>query len=173
MKVAFDTVILGAYLHPGARYPQPVDRIPERLDHLVNTLERKKATIIVPTPALSEFLAYAGRDSAKYLSELAHRNVFRMEAFDQKAAIEAAVAHAQAAQHGDKKDGAIGSWQRVKVDRQIVAIAKVHNVDCLYSGENDVRKLGSAMGVTVKGLEDLPLPSHPHPTLFGANPPVS
>lgn len=173
MKVAFDTVVLAAYLHPNANYPQPVDRIPERLDHLVRKLERRKSTIIVPTPALSEFLAFATRESAKYLSELAQRTVFRVEAFDQKAAIEAAVAHAQAAQHGDKKDGAIGSWQRVKVDRQIVAIAKVHNVDCLYSGENDVRKLGAAMGVTVKGLDNLPLPPQPPPTLFSADQPGS
>ena len=55
---------------------------------------------------------------------------------------------------------------RVKVDRQIVAIAKVHRVDCLYSGEKDVRNLGAAMGVTVEGLENLPVPPQPPLTLF-------
>lgn len=87
MKVAFDTVMLAACLHPEATYPQSVDRIPERLKHLVSTLADKKATIIIPTPALSEFLVLAADQGPAYLSELAHSPVFRIEPFDEMAAI--------------------------------------------------------------------------------------
>ena len=47
---------------------------------------------------------------------------------------------------------------KVKVDRQIVAIAKVHEVDELYSDDEDVRRIGESVGVRVKGVADLPLP---------------
>ena len=92
MRVAFDSVILGAYLHPDAAYPKPVDRVPERLRHFVETLD---------------------------------------------------------------------------ADRQIVAIAKVHGVDELYSDDDDVRRLAEADGVAVRGIADLPLPPvDPQPHLF-------
>ena len=51
MRVAFDSVVLGAYLHPEAAYPRPVDRVPERLNHLVETLEAAHAKIRGRNPA--------------------------------------------------------------------------------------------------------------------------
>ncbi len=67
-RVAFDSVILGACLHPKAAYPQPVDRVPERLRHFVETLEAARATIILPAPALSELLVLAAGDTAAYVA---------------------------------------------------------------------------------------------------------
>ena len=75
-----------------------------------------------------------------------------------KAAIEAAESQRRALDTGDKKSGATGTWQKVKVDRQIVAIAKVHGVDELYSDDDDVRRLAESDSVPVKGVADLPLP---------------
>ena len=158
MLVAFDSVVLGAYLHPDAAYPKPVDRVPERLKHLVETLEAGHARIIIPTPALSEFLVLAADDAAAYLAELTNSAVFAIEPFDLKAAIEAAESQRRALDTGDKKSGATGTWQKVKVDRQIVAIAKVHGVDELYSDDDDVRRLAKSDSVPVKGVADLPLP---------------
>ena len=158
MRVAFDTVTLGAYLHPQATYPKPVSRVPDRLKYLVENLENAKASIIIPTPALSEFLVLAARDGPAYLSELTNSEVFDIAPFDQRAAVEAAASQIKAMKDGDKKGGASGSWQKVKVDRQIAAIAKVNGVDELYSDDDDVVKLASALGIVVKGAADLPLP---------------
>ncbi len=159
MRVAFDAVILGAYLHPGASYPKPVDQIPERIGHLVKTLEGENATIIIPTPALSEFLVLAADDGPTYVSELTGNKVFSIQPFDLRAAVEAAASEVTATRDGDKRAGATGSWQKVKVDRQIVAIARAHGVDTLYSDDEDIQKLASAVGVCVKGVADLPLPA--------------
>ena len=156
--MAFDSVILGAYLHPAAAYPKPVEQVPQRLKHLVNTLDAARATIIIPTPALSEFLVLAGSDAGTYLSELTNSRVFVVEPFDLKAAVEAAASQRRAMDAGDKRSGAAGPWQKVKVDRQIVAIAKVHEVDELYSDDEDVHHIGESVGVRVKGVADLPLP---------------
>ena len=167
MRVAFDSVILGAYLHPDAAYPKPVDRVPERLRHFVETLDAAGATIIIPTPALSKFLVLAASETAAYVAELTTSALFVVEPFDLKAAIEAAESQRRATDAGSKKSGATGPWQKVKVDRQIVAIAKVHGVDELYSDDDDVRRLAEADGVAVKGIADLPLPPvDPQPPLF-------
>ena len=76
MRVAFDSVILGAYLHPDAAYPKPVDRVPERLRHFVETLDAAGATIIIPTPALSEFLVLAASETPAYVAELTTSALF-------------------------------------------------------------------------------------------------
>ena len=159
MRVAFDAVVLGAYLQPEAQYPKRVSRIPDRIEYLVKTLEDANATIIIPSPALSEFLVLAAGDGPSYLSELTSNRVFSIEPFDLKSAIEAATSEVKATRDGDKRAGATGSWQKVKVDRQIVAIAKVHGVDALYSDDEDLKKLAAASGVCVKGAADLALPS--------------
>lgn len=158
MKVAFDTVVLGACCHPDAQYPSAVARVPERLAYLLKTLEEARATIIVPTPALAEFLVLAGNEAPRYLKELTGSSVFDVVPFDQRAAVEAAEAEIRAGESGDRKAGAEGPWQKIKVDRQIVAIAKVNEVDYLYSEDADVVKLGAQMGVKVKGMSGLPLP---------------
>lgn len=174
MRVAFDSVILGAYLHPDAAYPKPVARVRERLKHFVATLEAARATIILPTPALSEFLVLAAGDTGAYLAELTDSAVFVVEPFDLKAAIEAAVSQRRAIAAGSKRSGAAGSWQKVKVDRQIVAIAKVHGVDDLYSDDDDVSRIAQADSVPVKGVADLPLPPEdPQPPLFSDQEPDS
>ena len=162
-------MLLGAYLHPEASYPKPVSQIPDRIEHLVKTLEGTDATIIIPTPALSEFLVLAAGDGPSYLSELTGNKVFSIEPFDLRAAIEAAASEVRATRDGDKRAGATGSWQKVKVDRQIVAIARVHGVDALYSDDEDIQKLAAAVGVCVKGAADLPLsPQDPQQNLFEA-----
>ena len=166
MRVAFDSVILGAYLHPRASYPKSVDRVPERLDHLVESLAAARATIIIPAPALSEFLVLAGSDAPLYLADLTNSPVFVVEPFDLRAAVEAAESQLRAMGARDKKAGATGSWQKVKVDRQIVAIAKVHAVDELYTEDEDVRQLAEFDGITVKGVQELPLPPADQQDLF-------
>ena len=153
--------MLSVYLHPEARPPKPVDKIQDRIQLLVDELEAADAKIIVPTPVLSEFLVIAADDGSQYLSELTNNRVFDIQPFDLRAAIEAADAHRKAKEADDKKSGAIGTWQKVKVDRQFVSIAKVHEVDCIYSDDDDVKKLALVAGISVKGVEELPMPPIP------------
>ena len=161
MRVAFDAVMLSAYLHPEAKYPKPVEKIPERIQLLVDELEAAGAKIIIPTPVLSEFLVLAKADGPLYLADLTNNGVFDLPPFDVRAAIEAADTQRRAHDANDKKSGAAGRWQVVKVDRQFVAIAKVNGVDCIYSDDDDVRKLAAFCGIPVKGVEDLPTPPEP------------
>ena len=163
MKVGFDTGILMAWLHPTSTTALPVPDGPARVNLLVRTLTKQRATIVIPTPALSEFLVLAASHGPSYLQQLDRSPVVNIQPFDLRAAVEAADAHCRASLQGNKRGGATGTWQKVKVDRQIVAIAKVQGVDCLYSTDGDIKNLAVSMGVQVELLADLPLPA---PTLF-------
>jgi hypothetical protein len=158
MHVAFDAVMLSVYLHPHAKAPKPIDRLPERIQLLVDELEASGAKIIIPAPVLSEFLVLVGNDGAVYLSELTNSEVFDIQPFDLRSAIEAAEMHRKADAAGDKRAGSPSRWQVAKVDRQFVAIAKVNGVSCIYSDDAGVKKMAETAGIAVKGVADLPAP---------------
>jgi hypothetical protein len=56
----------------------------------------------------------------------------------------------------------------VKVDRQFVAIAKVHGVSVVYSDDDGVKRLAEEAGMQVKGVGDLPVPPPEAASLFPA-----
>ena len=160
MNVAFDAVMLSVYLHPAAKPPKPIADLPARIQLLIDDLEAAGAKIIIAAPILSEFLVMAGpKDGPAYLAELTNNDIFDIKPFDTMAAIEGAEMHRKAAASGDKKSGSQSRWQVVKVDRQLVAIAKVNAVECIYSNDEGVRKLASTAGIACKGVEDLPAPA--------------
>ncbi len=137
---------------------KPVDRPKERIEHLVATLDRERKKLIIPTPALSEFLARAGRAAPKILEQLNNSARFRIVPFDERAAIEAALATYEAFEAGNKKGDSPSSWSKIKFDRQIVAIAKVENAEVIYSDDEDVRKFAKNYGIRVIGVSELPPP---------------
>lgn len=163
MAAAIDATMLLLMLRPGTPVPAgaggvPPERPKDRIDHLVNELGRTNSKLIIPTPALSEALVYAGADaSQKIVEELTKYAVFQIAPFDTRAAIELA-AMARAALGRRHKRGDNLTYAKLKYDRQIVAIAKVNGATTIYSDDDDVRTIGAEAGVEVKGLADLPLP---------------
>lgn len=174
MIVAFDADILCLLLYPSIAPPidpgtgEPVERARARLQHLVAELEATRARIVLPAPALAEFLVVAGDRGPDYIRVIDRQAVFRIEPFDTAAAIEAAASTRMARSRGDKKSGATGPWQCVKVDRQIVAVARQRGVTAIYSNDSDMRKVAS--GLKVVSVWELPVPQD-EPTLpFGDEP---
>jgi len=75
------------------------------------------------------------------------------------AAIEAAVATYHAKQHRKTLDDAEkAAWQGVKVDIQILAIAKVSRADVIYTTDRGVVTQAEMMEIPAIHLADLPLP---------------
>lgn len=66
MTAVFDATALLHFLEPDARAPvdpatdKPVADAKTRIDFPIETLEGRRETIVVPTPALSEVLVHAG-----------------------------------------------------------------------------------------------------------------
>lgn len=135
-----------------------------RIAHLISTLDRAKATIVVPTPALSELLIGARDAAPRYLRAISISGRFRVAPFDARAAVEAAAAHREAIDRKNKKEGS-PSWDKVKYDRQILSIAIVEGASHLYSNDGDLKRISAGSPVEVLSLDDLPDPP------FGAHEP--
>lgn len=129
-----------------------------RLDSLLAALKKSGEKVIIPTPALSELLAGAGRATGDYLAAIRTSSAYRVVDFDQKAAIECARIVEEAHRTGDKRGGSKASWAKVKFDQQIVAIALVAGAHTIYSDDDDVGRLGAKYGLKVLKVADLPLP---------------
>ena len=163
MKV-FDAGFISLLLAPSAPAPidpktsKPVERIQQRVEELVSQLDEQGEKVLLPTPALSEFLVLAADDGPQYLTEINRSSVFKVVDFDQRAAVEAAILTRSAKDKGDKKGGSTSPWDKIKFDRQIVAIAKVNGADAIYSTDKDVVRYGKDAGVRVFGVVDLPEP---------------
>jgi len=104
----------------------------------------------------------AGEAAPKYLEIINRSSRFRVASFGERAAVEAAAAHREMIDAGNKKEtGEI--WAKVKFDRQIVAIAKVEGADCIYSNDQDIAKYAKREGILVISIPDLPTPPKDEP----------
>jgi predicted nucleic acid-binding protein len=132
----------------------PVDRCYDRVNHLVATLDRAKATIIVPTPALGEILVKAGDAGPSWLQILEKVARIRVASFDTMAAVEFAALQRERSERGAKTSG---GRAKAKFDDQIIAIAPVAGAETIYS---DDRGLAAAAGsrLDVIGVAGIPLP---------------
>lgn len=161
--VVFDTAILLLLLSPDTSAPsnpttkKPIENAKERVDYLIETLEKQKTKIIVPTPVLSEILVHSDKAGPSYLSTLTSKSAFRIVPFNIKAAIEVAAMTKSALTGGDKKNGGEGTWAKIKYDRQIVAIARVAGATTIYSDDENIDKFAKKFGINVVGLSTLPL----------------
>jgi hypothetical protein len=141
---------------PDAKHPIPDAKA--RVDFLLSDLSGRGDQILIPTPALSEILVRSGRARNTIIQKLTKNPRFVLTAFDLRAALELAVMTDAALARSDKRDGSPATWAKVKFDRQIVAIAKVERVSCIYSEDDDVRSIGMREGLSVLGVSDIVIP---------------
>lgn len=161
--VLFDNNVLCLLLHPEAEVPNdpatsaPIVGASERVKFLVERLQSRGVVIVIPAPVMSEFLTFA---APEYLAELNQSMWFEIAPFEQRAAIEAAVALRRALAPGGegKKLGSESSWQKIKVDRQVVAIGKAWGVTEIYSTDRDVINLARESKLLGIHVADLPMP---------------
>ena len=165
MPVVFDANILSLLLHQTARIPcppgstTPTSNAKERIELLLAELTKAKETILIPAPALAEFLCVVEEAGPGYLQVVGRNSGFEIAPFDAKAAIEAAdIMRRFAKESGHKKGLGEGDWQKVKVDQQIVAIAKAQGAECLYTSDRGVANMARAMNVKAVALWELPVP---------------
>ena len=114
--------------------------------------------LIIPTPALAEFLVGADTVGYQWLNSMESKSRFQIAAFDRRAATECAVLETQARRHGNKKGGSKAAWQKVKVDRQVLAIAKLHGAAFLMTTDTQLSQLANSCGMATRIIDDLPLP---------------
>jgi len=163
--IAFDSSVLCLTMYPKAGVPNdfrtgnPIEHAKQRIDGLIASAEQSGDIILIPTPAISEVLVVVAPDVQKYLDELDGQACFKVVAFGERAAIEIALRTKVAIKKGDKKEGVASAWDKVKFDRQIVAIAKVEGVSVIYSTDRHIHAHAELWGIKVLNISDLPIPS--------------
>ena len=156
MKVAFDASFLVFLFN--RRAGSSVQRAAERVDGLIESLSDKRAKIIIPTPALTEVLM-AGKFTVQvYIETLKKFAAFQIRAYDERAAIELAARYVST-KKTNKNRAKQAPWNKVKFDRQIVAIAKIQGASAVYSDDEQVREFAIECGMDAYGLADVSIPS--------------
>ena len=158
----FDATALLHFLEPNAAAPRdpgtnaPVADAKQRIDYLIEALEKKREAVLIPTPVLSEVLVHADDAGPQYLEILDSSRWFRIVPFDRRAAVELAAMTRDALAAGDLRAGTDATRAKLKFDRQIIAIARVERQATIYSDDEDIKKLGAPLGLTVIAVHELP-----------------
>lgn len=167
--VSFDSSALSILLFKSSRIPfdfrtkTPISNARERMNHLVRELSQKGDKILIPDPALSEFLitaVLAGASIQDYLKIIQDAQHFVTKPFAVRAAVEVAERVAAAIKAKDKREGEKSEpWEKLKYDRQIVAISIVEGASAIYSTDKDIHNQGLRWGISVISPADLPIPN--------------
>lgn len=164
--VSLDNTALSILLFKSSRVPldfrtkQPIHNARERMEVLVSDLSRKGEKILIPDPALSEFLVtavFAGASVQDYLKIITDAQYVTTKPFGVRAAVEVAERLAAAIKLGDKREGEKREpWEKLKFDRQIVAISIVEGARAIYSTDEDIHNQASRWGLSALSPADLP-----------------
>lgn len=129
-----------------------------KLDNLFQEVSSVKGKVILPAPCLAEFLVRTDDSTSDWLAGIERKRSFQVVPFDRRAAFECSLLDRAALAQGDKKGGRQDAWQKIKVDRQVIAVARANNATHLIS--DDVGLVASARRteLIVRSLTDLPLP---------------
>jgi predicted nucleic acid-binding protein len=162
--VGFDNTFLSILLNPNGQIPldpqtgQPVVMARQRAESVVEALGKSRQKIVLPTPAIAELLTAIGPDAQQYVSIIGRSRLFELASFDPRCAIELACLNRDVFSIHDPKTGA-EPYQKVKIDRQIIAILKVAGVETVYTDDEGFAKRARLCGMIPVSTAELPLPS--------------
>ena len=144
----FLSLVFHGHLNPSGRDLQ-VDI--DKAHRLVGQLQRSHERVLVPMPALSELLVRIS-DPETFLARLKTEHFYKIADFDEIGAIELAAVARKFGLMGKKRGSASPRtpWQKVKLDRQIVAISKVHKADTIYTCDKQVPNIAKDFGIDAK-----------------------
>lgn len=126
-----------------------------RFQYLVRELD---AVFVVPTPVIAEYLVQVEAEGVAWLATQRRRKNFLILPFDYRAAQECALLERQALAAGMKQTGKLNPRQKVKVDRQILAVARVNQCETLFTGDHGLAALAGWLDMECRAIGDLPLP---------------
>ena len=164
MIVVVDSSALALLVNHDANPPSdpqtgaPLTLARERIEKLVSDMDAKNDVLVVPTPVLAEILVKAGQGAGELMQQLGALARVRIAPFDELAAIELAAMTIEIAAGGDKRGGDNQPWQKVKFDRQIIAIARVAQATLLYADDANLIATARRLEMTAISTWELPVP---------------
>lgn len=163
MILAVDSSALVLLVNPAANPPddpgtgQPVTQARERIEAFVRSLTSAD-TLIIPTPVLAEALVRAEDGAPGLLEALGGLARAKIRPFGERAAVETAMMTRDAIYAGDKRGGSEAAWQKVKVDRQVIAVARVEGATNIYADDLNLVAFAKRLGMDAFSTWDLPVP---------------
>ncbi|HEY4093694.1 MAG TPA: type II toxin-antitoxin system VapC family toxin [Luteibacter sp.] len=127
----------------------------ERAEHFIDRLCATQSHLVIPAPAIAEYLVKAELSEVISMDTIRDESWVTVGSFDYEAAIEMHLIDRAALYLGRKKDGIEDPWQRIKLDRQIVAIARTHECDLIVTGDRGVMATAMRVGIPSCSIEDL------------------
>ncbi len=129
-----------------------------RIENFIENAEKAKSKIVFPMVAVAEFLVGADLAGIEFLNTLDKKACILMADFNRAAAYELAQIDRAAKGAGDKKDESDEHWQKIKVDRQLVATGKSLGATLIISNDKNVRNNALRIGMESTRIQDLELP---------------
>jgi predicted nucleic acid-binding protein len=151
--IAIDCNVLVAWCSKGTAQDDQA-----RLDHFLEQVGKRRQRLIIPMPVLAEFLVRTDTATTGWLAGLEKRSSVVAAPFDRIAAFECAAMDRAALGAGDKKDGLNTPWQKIKIDRQIIAIAKAQGATLIITSDDGLRKTALRVGMSALSVGELQLP---------------
>ena len=130
-----------------------VDRSVARATALVDQIDAKGGTVVIPAPVLAEYLV--GIDPGLIQTHLALINsftCFEVVAFDQLAAVECALLVDESEQKVLDPDA---TKAKMRFDRQIIAISKAVGAQQIWTHDKGLYRKAAMVGLDVKSLADV------------------
>lgn len=160
---AFDSTMLSLLLNPKSKAPldsatrKPIEFARERVQDLVRRLNKSRQKIIIPAPVTAEILSAVGPANADYLRIINRARIFEVRPFDEVAAIELAFLNRDVFGKQDQTNK-VETRQKVKVDRQILAVCRVADCETIYTDDGNLRNRAEMCGMKALGIGDIPIP---------------
>lgn len=129
-----------------------------RLENLLDVVSRASGSIVIPMPSFAEFLVRTDDATTQWMEALERKKAVVLAPLDKRAAYECSLIDRRAIQAGNKKAGLKEHWQKIKIDRQVVAIARANGATRLISDDASVRATGLLAGLEAFRLDELALP---------------
>jgi len=161
--VAFDNTMLSILLNPNAKIPNvegteiPLELAKERAESVIESIQKARRKIIIPTPVCAELLTVIGPTAEQYINLISRSRIFEIGSFDARCATELAILNRGTFAQQDLKDK-LEPYQKRKVDRQIIAICKVYGATELYTDDKPLGNRALMCGVTPIAIGNIPIP---------------
>lgn len=129
-----------------------------RMQGLLLDLRKKRESIGIPAQVWAEFIEQADPREIEATQSIFKTSAFRLLSYDLRAAMETVevVKLGRPARKSDK--GPKRPRHAVKVDWQIIAVAKVHGARLLITNDQDMITEARRAGVRCSRIDDLPIP---------------
>lgn len=130
-----------------------------RISNLFDELTKKQTVVGIAAPSWAEFLVKTNEATKDLISIVNKNSSIKILPFDMAAAAESAfILRTIISSSGDKRGGNDSSWQQIKFDRQILAIARVNQAEMIYTNDNELIKEANKLNIKTCKTEDLMLP---------------